>query len=323
MIIYTIDASLFLVLDAIIFQQALKMKSSYSNELQIINTSVSHRTRIYFILLCLIANLMRTTSIVLLDVISPVKERPNFDLVEGNEVVKWFQDILRTFPSLIYMSSYSVVALFWAHVYYSSTFTNVPYIMAVFLLGNSLVYGIYISGMIVSFYNSSCYFSVLSSLILSITHTIISMLLFYYGLKVAIHLSRRASAGAILRYNVIKRVLFLTIFCPALLFIRGVISGIQCFCSFSEIQINLRLLDKNPTGDTFIFILTELVPSIITMVSFWQKISPPLIFSDRGLGLSSIFSQTSYFNDYRPKSTSTHFSQNLCFPKTLNSFPDK
>ncbi|KAK6590987.1 hypothetical protein RS030_111696 [Cryptosporidium xiaoi] len=299
MTIYTISVFLFLLLDAVILQQALKMKSSYTNELHVMNTSVSHRTRVYFILLCLTANISRTVTIILLDVTSSDVEVYNLGYREENEVIRWYRDVLRTFPSLIYLSSYSVVVLFWAHVYYSSTFINAPNVVIIFLLSNTLVYGIYTSGIIVSIFKISQNFHVLSLFTLSVTYIIVAILLFYYGLKVTFHLSRRASTGTILRYNVIKRVLLLTIFCPALLFIRGSISGVQCFYSYSNTHINFKLIDKTPIGDTFIFVLTELVPSIVVIVSFWQKITPStLIISNRELGLSSaIFNQTSHVTD--------------------------
>ncbi|KAH8740920.1 hypothetical protein FG386_002466 [Cryptosporidium ryanae] len=302
------------------------MKSSYTSELQVINASVSHRTRIYFILLCLISNLSRTASIILLDITSSGMEGHNIALGEENEVIKWYRDILRTFPSLIYLSSYSVVVLFWAHVYYSSTFTNSPHVVTLFLLGNTLVYGIYASGIIASFFKPLKNFRVLTLLIISLTYIIVAILLFYYGLKVTVHLSRRASTGTMLRYNVIKRVLLLTIFCPALLLIRGLISGIQCFYSFSNTEINFKLLDRTPIGDTFVFILTELIPSVIVIMSFWQKITPStLIVSNRGLELTPLmFNQVPYINENQIINiSSVQLNQNLGLPNISSGFLDK
>ncbi|KAF7457864.1 putative membrane protein [Cryptosporidium felis] len=275
------------------------MKSSYYTELRFTNaSSISHRTRICFILLCLIANLSRTVSIIILDVMWPIMSEYRSFLGDEINIEEWYQNLLRTLPSLIYISSYSVVVLFWAHVYYSSMLINTPYMISFFIATNSIMYGLYIIGLITSLLSNLLSFITFSLFLLSITYTFSSISLLYFGIKVVTHLTRRAASGTILRYNVIQRVLFLTIFCPVLLFTRGIISGIQCIYSFLGIPTQNNILEKTPTGDTLIFILTELFPSIIIVISFWQKLSPSnSTISTRGLGYTSgIFSNNTNDN---------------------------
>ncbi|OII71723.1 uncharacterized protein cubi_00530 [Cryptosporidium ubiquitum] len=286
------------------------MKSTYYSEMRFTSmSSISHRTRVCFILLCLLANVTRTISIIILDLTWPIVSEYRFLLENGTNIEEWSLDLLRTLPSLVYLSSYSVVVLFWAHIYYTSILISTPQMISFFIAINTIIYGFYIIGMAVSLFSNLLSFAGFSMFLLAILYISISISMLYYGIKVISHLTRRAASGTILRYNVIQRVLFLTIFCPILLFIRGIISGIQCIYSIIGVPAYFKIFDKTPIGDSLIFILTELFPSIVIVVSFWQKISPStLTVSTRGLGFTSgVFSNINNTNENH----NTHHSLNL------------
>lgn len=306
--------TLFIILDVIILQQALKMKSAYYSDMRFTSvSSISHRTRVCFILLCLLANVTRTVSIIILDLTWPIVNEYSSILQNETKIEEWSLDLLRTLPSLVYLSSYSVVVLFWAHVYYTSILISTPQIVSFFILINTVIYGLYISGMVISLFSNLLSFVTFSMFLLTISYIAISISMLYYGIKVVSHLTRRAASGTILRYNVIQRVLFLTVFCPALLFIKGVISGVQCIYSIAGVPVHFKILDKTPVGDSVIFILTELLPSIVIVVSFWQKVSPSaLSVSTRGLGFTSgIFSNIHNMNENYNTNHSFPFIQNI------------
>ncbi|EAK88822.1 hypothetical protein [Cryptosporidium parvum Iowa II] len=311
---YTIDLILFITLDVVILQQALKMKSTYYSEMRFTSmSSISHRTRVCFILLCLLANITRTISIIILDLTWPIVSEYRLLLKNETNIEEWSLDLLRTLPSLVYLSSYSVVVLFWAHVYYTSILISTPQMVSFFVAINTIIYGLYIIGMVVSLFSNILSFASISMFLLAISYISISISMLYYGIKVVSHLTRRAASGTILRYNVIQRVLFLTIFCPVLLFIRGIISGVQCIYSIIGFPTYFKIFDKTPIGDSVIFILTELFPSIVIVVSFWQKISPStLTVSTRGLGFTSgVFSNIQNTNDNYNTHHSFHLIQNI------------
>ncbi|KAH8581628.1 uncharacterized protein ELE39_001758 [Cryptosporidium sp. chipmunk genotype I] len=290
------------------------MKSTYYSEMRFTSmSSISHRTRVCFILLCLLANITRTISIIILDLTLPIVSEYRFFLKNETNIEEWSLDLLRTLPSLVYLSSYSVVVLFWAHVYYTSILISTPQMVSFFIVINTIIYGLYIIGVVISLFSNIFSFVTFSTFLLTVSYISISISMLYYGIKVVSHLTRRAASGTILRYNVIQRVLFLTIFCPVLLFIRGVISGVQFIYSVVGVPIYFKLLDKTPIGDSLIFILTELFPSIVIVVSFWQKISPStLTVSTRGLGFTSgIFSNIQNTNENFNTRHSFHLIQNI------------
>ncbi|KAJ1607302.1 putative signal peptide-containing and transmembrane domain-containing protein [Cryptosporidium canis] len=181
-----------------------------------------------------------------------------------------------------------------------------------------MIYGLYIIGMIISLFCNLLRFITLSMLLLSISYIAISISMLYYGVKVVSHLTRRTASGTILRYNVIQRVLFLTIFCPVLLFIKGVISGFQCIYCITGIPNYFQILDKTPLGDSIIFILTELFPSVVIVISFWQKAHQSTIVTpSRGYGFTSgIFSNLHNTNEVFSMYRSFPYIQNI---NTINN----
>ncbi|EEA06659.1 uncharacterized protein CMU_013340 [Cryptosporidium muris RN66] len=298
--LYTVDIILFLILDAVIMQQAMKMRSSYYHDIQLINVpSISHRSRTCFILLCLIANITRTLSIFILDVTwFPIAGYSSISY-KNTDLEMWSFCLLRTFPCLLHLSSYSVVILFWAHVYYTAILINTPYMVFFFVVTNIIVYMLYIvTAILFLVLNHLLTFIPYALFLIGILYILVSISLLYFGWKVTSHLSRRTSSGTVLRYNVIQRVLFLTVFCPLLLICRGSLSIMQAVYHITGLPVNLQIIDNSPLGDTCLFLATELLPSIIVLVSFWQKRSPPtLTISARGLGFTSGVFNTGIHNN--------------------------
>jgi Protein of unknown function (DUF1084) len=215
------------------------------------------RMRYLFLKVLLFANFLRPISIVL-------------ELFVVESAVKsfrtWFRDVAMTFPSLIFLSAYSVVILFWAQIYKAATLQSSQYLKYVCIFANCLVYIIFTVIVILTLHMNA-WKEVREYLLItqSVLYILTSCFLFNYGIKIAGHLSERRSAQ---RKHVIRRILVITCTVPLLLFVRGLYCGL----------VSLNFLHHSPEKlltkrrfDDFVYFSTELVPSILFIFTFWPN----------------------------------------------------
>ncbi len=67
----------------------------------------------------------------------------------------WVNDVLMSFPSLFFLTSYSIVILFWAQVYYAAIMVAFPLLRPIFIFVNIAVYGVFLVISIVTLQFSS------------------------------------------------------------------------------------------------------------------------------------------------------------------------
>eukprot|EP01066_Platyproteum_vivax_P011051 Platyproteum_vivax@DN5000_c0_g1_i2.p1 len=217
------------------------------------------RSRSFFIILLLLSNLSRTFSLL---VTLLLEDAPN------NSEELWWSYVFRSFPSLMFLSTYSVVILFWSQVYYASTLVSYPWLRPIFTLLNALAYLVYF-GMAVTTYYLNAYetFRNCAIMLVGILYSMVSMAFAYYGMKVANQLVDR-SKEVHRKHSIIRRVMVLCTICPIVFLARGVY-GIACGSQL--------LAQYYPPGiarffwDFVVYMLSEFVPSALILVVFWNK----------------------------------------------------
>ena len=178
----------------------------------------------------------------------------------------WVRDFLSSLPTLFFLTTYSVVILFWAQVYYASVLVSFPLLKPIVIFINIAVYVVFsviacltLLLMAWSEFRQYLYF------LLGVLFFFCGLNFFYYGVKVAAQLSDRNKQLS-RKSRIIKRVIILTSSVPLILLARGV------YCS----MVGLGFIAGYPpwglsklTWDSVNFFITEFIPSVLMLLVFW------------------------------------------------------
>ena len=178
----------------------------------------------------------------------------------------WVRDFVMSMPTLFFLSTYSVVIVFWAQVYYASVLVSVPLLKPVVVFLNIAAYVLFaviacLTLLLMAWTEFRQYlFFLLGSLFL-----VCSLYFFFFGIRVAAQLLDRNKQLS-RKSRVIRRILVLTSTVPLVLLIKGVYCtavGLG-FLSLSA-PWNLSRL----TWDCVNFSVSELLPSLVMLCVFW------------------------------------------------------
>jgi hypothetical protein len=178
----------------------------------------------------------------------------------------WVRDFLMSLPTLFFLSTYSVVILFWAQVYYASILVSFPLLKPIVVFINIAVYVVFaviacltLLLMAWSEFRQYLYF------LLGILFLFCGLNFFYYGVKVSAQLLDRNKQLS-RKSRIIRRIIVLTSTVPLVLIVKGV------YCT----SVGVGLLSSTaPWGmsrlswDCANFFFTEFVPSVLLLVVFW------------------------------------------------------
>ncbi|KAF4657898.1 hypothetical protein FOZ61_005996 [Perkinsus olseni] len=268
-----VDCGLFLVVSILLARQLIRQKREEKRADAIPPISLTGgRTRFFFLLALCISNAARALSLIFDAVIHLEVRMHNLN----HPVQTWTNDVFMTFPSLLFLSTYSIVILFWAQVYYAAVLVSHPLLRPVCIFINIAVYGVFLIISIVTFllsawkeYNQYIYF------VVGLLYITCSILFFYYGLQVSGQLrdrSRRQLSGSARQLgqsrnkSVINRVLVLTLTCPLIFLLRGmsgVLYGVGLIKTVCPPSIDRQ------AWDSMVFFLTEWIPSVLILFVFW------------------------------------------------------
>ena len=240
--------------------------------------------RILFLTCLGIANACRSVSI-LIDV--GVREQVKASALDASWKT-WTRDVLMCLPSLMFASSFSVVVMFWAQVYYAAVLRPFPLLRALFVFANVAAYGAFLLLICITLHMSAWeQFAGYLDLLLGGLFILDSIGLFIFGVRVAGNLAERRTSGGSRKY-LIRRVLLLTALVPVLLFARGF------WCIF----IGAGWINGNPFGverlswDSVVFGFSELIPSILFVLMFKGGSSIPENHKNEDFAGSSVLSDS-------------------------------
>eukprot|EP00744_Colponema_vietnamica_P002567 GILI01004004.1.p1 GENE.GILI01004004.1~~GILI01004004.1.p1 ORF type:complete len:363 (-),score=48.95 GILI01004004.1:641-1729(-) len=229
--------------------------------------------RKYFHILLCLANAARASALLL---------EVALDNEYGDTPEAWLNYLVRTFPSLLFLSTYSVLILFWAQLYYSATLVSYPLLKPTFVFLNISIYFIYFVVAVLTFMLNAFYeFHIYTLFVIGTVHLIAACGFLYYGLKVSVQLSaRKARYSFTARNVVIKRVLFLSIFCTVIFLVRGI---------YDVLVATHVVTDFYPPGfnhylwDALSFFFVELMTSFIYLL-LTRKRTADLAGPEAGVG---------------------------------------
>ena len=178
----------------------------------------------------------------------------------------WVRDFLVSLPTLFFLTTYSVVVLFWAQVYYASVLVSFPLLKPIVVFINIAVYAIFaviscLTLLLMAWgeFRQYLYF------LLGVLFLFCAINFFYYGVKVAAQLSERNKQLS-RKSRIIRRVVILTSSVPIVLFIKGI------YCSAVGLGFSSGLPPSNFTRlswDCLNFFVSELLPSVLMLSVFW------------------------------------------------------
>eukprot|EP00922_Rhytidocystis_sp_ex-Travisia-forbesii_P071202 GHVS01106279.1.p1 GENE.GHVS01106279.1~~GHVS01106279.1.p1 ORF type:complete len:681 (-),score=138.01 GHVS01106279.1:327-2369(-) len=329
-----IEMLLFVLVDILAMQQVAKIfRINCQRDYSMPPVSLTGgKTRTFFIILLVLANLARAVSLGFLGYL--LSHPPEIlQTTEGGGAAaaaaaadqhQWLLTILRSAPSLLFLSTYSVVILFWAQVYYAAILVSLPLLKPCFVFINIAAYTVYLSAVVLSYLlQTYAELATYAAFLIGIFYTATALGVAYYGVKVSNKLSERSKQPS-RKNSIIRRVLFLAIVCPVAFLLRGLYSlafAVDILPHFYPSSVT------HPAWDALIFLVTEWLPSIMILAAFWhRKVSrssinsaiPSSSFSSsssvRGVLTNNDYTTPLVESGYSPYAITQHMPQHLRLP---------
>ena len=271
-----VDAVLFLVVGFSLAYHIRKQRLEAISNVRPPVVLTGTEMRMTFVTCLAVANLSRAVSI-LVDIL--VREEVKTLSIDESWKI-WVREILMALPSLFFITSYSVVILFWAQVYYAAIMVSFPLLRPLFIFANIAAYGLFAVIALITLHMSAWIeVSQYMYLLLGTLYILSSLGLFIFGVRVAGHLSERRAST---RSGIIRRVVLLTATCPLILLFRG---GYSLCVGSGLISTSWPKIVSRVAWDAGLYFISELLPSLLFIFMFWPSAEP--VSSDV---FSSIFS---------------------------------
>jgi len=178
----------------------------------------------------------------------------------------WVRDFLMSIPTLFFLTTYSVVILFWAQVYYASVLVSFPLLKPIVVFLNIAAYVVFsVIACLTLLLMAWAEFRQYLYFLLGVLFFACAIYFFYFGIKVSAQLLDRNKQLS-RKSRIVRRVLVLTSTVPLVLFLKGLYcTGVGLgFLSISA-PWNLSRL----SWDCVNFFVSEFVPSLLMLCVFW------------------------------------------------------
>eukprot|EP00922_Rhytidocystis_sp_ex-Travisia-forbesii_P071197 GHVS01106273.1.p1 GENE.GHVS01106273.1~~GHVS01106273.1.p1 ORF type:complete len:697 (-),score=114.47 GHVS01106273.1:541-2631(-) len=268
-----LDMLLFVLVDLLAMQQVAKifrMNCQRDDSMPPVSLT-GGKTRTFFICLLVLANFARAISLGFLGYL--LSHEPS-GVLQGSAAItaadqhQWLLTILRSAPSLLFLSTYSVVILFWAQVYYAAILVSLPLLKPCFVFINIAAYTVYVSAVVLThLLQAYAELATYAAFLIGIFYSATALGVAYYGVKVSNKLSERSKQPS-RKNSIIRRVLFLAIVCPLAFLLRGLYSlafAVNILPQFYPSSVT------HPSWDALIFLVTEWLPSVMILAVFWHR----------------------------------------------------
>ena len=179
----------------------------------------------------------------------------------------WVLSILHVIPSLLFLSTYSLLILFWAQLYYAAWGGSYTSLKPLFFISNSVIYIAFVA---VAGYtaasNKRSDFRKYSLYILGVTYFICAVFMIYYGSRVAAQLRPRSTVGSYpARRMVLRRVVMLCTICSGVFLLRST----YCFVADTVWASSGGYPPSwsNPLDfDALFYVIMELIPGVCILL---------------------------------------------------------
>ncbi|GAW80148.1 hypothetical protein, conserved [Plasmodium gonderi] len=214
-----------------------------------------------FLFFCLISRIISLSILTYLDI--------RYYVIDYNTLLLFpnfyfYLILLKSIPTYFFLSSFTIIILFWSQVYYASILVSSPNLLSMYIFLNALVYAVNIvlaslCYLTQAFYNYIYYNYILESVI----DYIIAIGFLYYGIKVTKKLEEK-SKGISKNNSIIKRILSLAIIMFVILILKGLYSF---WCFVKDANFYNSYFDF-PTCDAIVYFISECIPSLIIINNF-------------------------------------------------------
>eukprot|EP01057_Protomagalhaensia_wolfi_P000846 Protomagalhaensia_wolfi_Nauph_80__845@NODE_148_length_3420_cov_16_707187_g110_i0_p1_GENE_NODE_148_length_3420_cov_16_707187_g110_i0NODE_148_length_3420_cov_16_707187_g110_i0_p1_ORF_typecomplete_len396_score42_35DUF1084/PF06454_11/2e27Mpv17_PMP22/PF04117_12/7_5e03Mpv17_PMP22/PF04117_12/0_28_NODE_148_length_3420_cov_16_707187_g110_i013472534 len=262
---------LFLLIEVITVKQVWKFfrpptPSQYSASF------TGEKTRAFFIIFLSVANLVRTISLLLIFLDPTSYSQPLIvsTPTTGGDPSVWMHSLLLGLPSILYLSAYSIIILFWAQVYITARYVNASGLKPCFGFLNAAIYLVLIVvAVLTKLLAAYLEFRLYMALLVGLLYTVSAIAFCFFGFRVAFQFSgdsidrdqdtRKAA--------VVRRLLGLSVFCPLLFQLRGLF---DLAVGFQLIPYQGHWGGQLPlTWETLIIFLSEWIPATLILFSFF------------------------------------------------------
>eukprot|EP00397_Hematodinium_sp_SG-2012_P032101 GEMP01034146.1.p1 GENE.GEMP01034146.1~~GEMP01034146.1.p1 ORF type:complete len:328 (+),score=48.37 GEMP01034146.1:171-1154(+) len=230
--------------------------------------------RKYFFNLLLVALLLRVASL-FLDI--TLRRNVSHELSQKWSSVRtvhpadwrqWFDYVVLTLPSLVFMTAFSVVLFFFIHIYFASRFRQQPMLRPVCIFVNVLCYAVYVTICVLTYLLQSwAKFRPYAYFFIGVVHVLEASCTLFFGSLMIMVLHDRAaeasslSSGGRLPGNLVLRTALVTFalsFTPLVFGVHEVLYGLDlAMPTYGELQRNSSLVLQ--------YCLSELLPTIICL----------------------------------------------------------
>ncbi|KOB58392.1 hypothetical protein PFHG_00135 [Plasmodium falciparum HB3] len=200
----------------------------------------------FFLFICHISRIISLIILTFLDI--------KYNSIDYSKVILYpyyyfYLTLLKAFPTYLFLSSFTIIILFWSQVYYASVLVSSPHLQTLYIFLNVLVYAINVILASLAYFVKA-YFDYIyyNYIIESIVDYIIASAFLYYGVKVTNKLKEK-SKGLARKDNIVKRGLY------------------SFWCFIKDMKFYSSFFDL-PTCDAIIYFLSECVPSILIIYTF-------------------------------------------------------
>lgn len=187
------------------------------------HVSMGIQTRRNLVLWLLVANLVRCLSMMLVLAMTQDAGLPDGWLPEewGDKQLDWLRDLVSLLPALVFLSTLSVVVLFWAQLHYTTTMVALPMLQCLIICVNIgcylMVAAIAVCTFLLKAYEQLHTYMVC---IIGVLDLVMAISFLHYGVVVVSELGETARKR-LPEKRLMPRVVILTVACPMVLLIRG------------------------------------------------------------------------------------------------------
>eukprot|EP01055_Gregarina_sp_Pseudo9_P000523 Gregarina_sp_Pseudo_9__522@NODE_1335_length_1679_cov_13_101220_g1248_i0_p1_GENE_NODE_1335_length_1679_cov_13_101220_g1248_i0NODE_1335_length_1679_cov_13_101220_g1248_i0_p1_ORF_typecomplete_len371_score20_61DUF1084/PF06454_11/9_7e29_NODE_1335_length_1679_cov_13_101220_g1248_i0381150 len=265
---------LFLLIETITLKQVWKFFRP-SSQSQSSVSFTGEKTRAFFIIFLSIANFVRTLSLLFLFLNPSTYSQPLLLPKDAGDVATidpavWTHSLLLGLPSVLYLSAYSIIILFWAQVYITARYVNASGLRPCFGFLNVAIYLVLIVvALLTKLLNAYLEFRLYMALLVGVLYTVSAAAFCFFGFRVAFQFSGDSvdREQDTRKAAVVRRILGLSIFCPILFMLRGLFDfavGLQLLPSQGHWGGQLSI-----TWEALIILLSEWVPAALILFSFF------------------------------------------------------
>ncbi|VWU52229.1 conserved protein, unknown function [Hepatocystis sp. ex Piliocolobus tephrosceles] len=217
-----------------------------------------------FLFFCNISRIISLTILTCLDIRSDSFDYNNL-LLFPNFYLCFI--LLKIIPTYFFLSSFTIIILFWSQVYYASILVSFPYLQLFYILINILVYVLHIIVARLVYITQSAYYYVSYNYILeAVLNYVIAVLFLYYGIKIVGKLKDK-SRGMVKKNSIINRILSLAIVMFVILFFKGLYT---LWCFVQDLNFYDTYFDF-ATHDALVYFISECIPTFLIIYTFQRN----------------------------------------------------